>query len=97
MAEADISNLVLLSDTATNGDMDLDKNGVVEIPNGGLAVNGSNIITLKDTNLTELNFFADADQVDIADINLDGNADQLMDTDNDGIADAVDINNRWHC
>jgi hypothetical protein len=66
MAKADVSNLVLLSNTATDnttGSQEVDNNGVVEM-NEPTAGNPNNIITLKNTKLTELNFFADADSTD---------------------------------
>ena len=64
MAKADVSNLVLLSNTATDNttnSKEVDNNGVVEMnePNAGKP---DKIITLKNTELTELNFFADADK-----------------------------------
>jgi len=90
MAKADVTNLVLLSDTATNGDSDLDNNGVSEISGGGTNIDINKIITLENTKLTELNFFGDADTEDLT--NTDANRDNIDDnkTDLNGNDNVVD-------
>jgi hypothetical protein len=69
MKDADIKTLVLLSDTATDGSSDINNlgaNNVRELGNGTPQIN--NIITLENTNLEQLNFYADADTDDIGGI-----------------------------
>jgi hypothetical protein len=88
MANADVTNLVLLSDTAIGGS-DLDNNGVAEAP--GQVPQISNIITLTNTKLTELNFFGDADKYD--ENNIDADRDNLDDNINDIGNEDIDRDN----
>lgn len=80
MAGAAVTNLVLLSDTAidVSAPADVDFNGVQEpFGVGPGVVLATNIVTLDSSTLTELNFFADADNNDA----------------NNGIAGADDVVN----
>ncbi len=75
MSKADVTNLVILSNTAVDGDSDLDNNGVAEMEIVNKDDDTSDkIITLDNTKLTELNFFADADTD-----NIDDNIDESQD------------------
>ena len=55
MAAADVDNLVILADIAADGDLDDSPDTAEPFNIAGVAV--TDIITLNDTNLTELNFF----------------------------------------
>ena len=61
MANADIENLVILADIAADGDADASP---VTAEPFNLVPATTDIITLTDSNLTELNFFADLDNND---------------------------------
>lgn len=64
MANADVTNLVLLANSASSGGADLSNNGTanINIAGGSLA---ANVITLDNSTLTQLNFFGDADTNDV--------------------------------
>lgn len=62
MANADVENLVILADIAADGDADASP--LTAEPFNVAGVTTADIITLNDTNLTELNFSADLDNDD---------------------------------
>lgn len=62
MAAADVENLVILADIAADGD--LDASPLTAEPFNIAGVTTADVITLNDTNLTELNFSADLDNDD---------------------------------
>lgn len=62
MANADVENLVILADIAADGS--LDDSPLTAEPFNIAGVTTADIITLNDTNLTELNFSADLDTDD---------------------------------
>lgn len=62
MANADVENLVILADIAADGDADASP--LTAEPFNVAGVTTADIITLNDTNLTELNFSADLDTDD---------------------------------
>jgi len=62
MANADVDNLVILADIAADGDADASPLTAEPFNVAGVTV--ADVITLDDTNLTELNFSADLDDDD---------------------------------
>lgn len=62
MAGADVDNLVILADIAADGDADASPLAAEPFNIAGVAA--ADVITLKDTQLTELNFSADLDNDD---------------------------------
>jgi len=73
MAKADVTNLVLLADSAVGGSGDLSNVGTADISIAGGSTT-TNIITLDNSKLTELNFYGDADTNDA----LTGGADDVV-------------------
>jgi hypothetical protein len=65
MGNTDVKNLVLLSNTAVDNSGDFGSNGVAEMDSKGESIATTDIITLSNTSLSELNFFADLDTDDV--------------------------------
>ena len=64
MAKADVTNLVLLANSAVSGSADLSNVGTADINIAGGSLTGS-VVTLDHSKLTELNFYGDADNDDL--------------------------------